>query len=1020
MKSLQRLGRRAVLPIVVLLLLLLAGLMNWLNQKQAAVSPQAQLQEAVTADVKKLGGKLSHGLSAPARFLEAAPLPSVDAADLSNTAADGALLKELCQLATIQRLNLEGTKIQPGQFADLESLSNLQTLSLARTQITDSDMAALAKLSKLATLSLRETAIGDSGIKHLTGMPALLNLDVSRTRLTADGLKTLAALPALRTITLDENCITSDSVQQLKSLKGLQSIEVRIASGLGKQAKQLLAGQFSGTVVGTNPRGQQVWDAANPWDTTVAGVLEAADAEIGLTPQEMARLVEILDGTGFGRPQAVSRFNSPVAEPIGDEIKSFDEFLAALSAATKRTVNIRDYARTKVTKADVPKLLEVLKAQENLKEPWALHLYGSFLLVRHGDDDPEVIRELERLLTHQDPFVRSRTLDAFSPSGGGTFPRDLAWPASDKMIELGVFHAIRLCDDEIPMVRMSAADELGNLVMRAPKYATQAMSALIQGIRRGGIGYGSRAISQIAAVNAEAAKAAVPELRRMLEHVETELPTEYVNPTNWEHRSAPMSREQAEASYRLSVLTALCSAAGVDPNLANEVAKDYLDTLSKHSVYGAPVNLLVAPNNHDATRTLIRGLIELADTDDHRRLNVAKTTLAAVLSEVRDFPPEFTVQLDVVKQELDPKFCWFHPRVAAVPAMGKDGKPLIVLTIQKHLAADDHYSGLHYMTSGDLGGSWSELKAPQELDWKPGENQETIAVCDVTPGWHAPTKKVIAIGTMLRYSQAGAQLLDKPRSYEFAYAVYDPQADSWTSWKVFDMPMGNDNRFHQVAPGCVQWLVKSDGTLLVPIYYQGPKDGPYSATVVHAEFDGTTLKFLAHGDELRLDEVRGLVEPSLAFFQGNFYLTLRNDNRAYVTKSNDGLSFAPIQPWTFDDGTELGSYNTQQHWVVHRDGLFLAYTRRGASNDHIPRNRAPLFIARVSTEPLHVIRKTEQVLIPERGVMLGNFGAAAIDEHESWVTDSEFISGGKADPRGANGSTFAARIKWSKPSRPSF
>jgi hypothetical protein len=65
--------------------------------------------------------------------------------------------------------------------------------------------------------------------------------------------------------------------------------------------------------------------------------------------------------------------------------------------------------------------------------------------------------------------------------------------------------------------------------------------------------------------------------------------------------------------------------------------------------------------------------------------------------------------------------------------------------------------------------------------------------------------------------------------------------------------------------------------------------------------------------------------------------------------------------------------------------LFLVFTRRGANNDHIPRNRAPLFMAQVDPEKLQVIRRTEQELIPERGVMLGNFGAAAVDENETWV-----------------------------------
>ena len=41
------------------------------------------------------------------------------------------------------------------------------------------------------------------------------------------------------------------------------------------------------------------------------------------------------------------------------------------------------------------------------------------------------------------------------------------------------------------------------------------------------------------------------------------------------------------------------------------------------------------------------------------------------------------------------------------------------------------------------------------------------------------------------------------------------------------------------------------------------------------------------------------------------------------------------------------------------------------------------------------------MLLPERGVMLGNFGAAAITPNESWVTDAEFISR-LVDPTGGH------------------
>ncbi|MDQ3624385.1 MAG: hypothetical protein M3463_18145 [Verrucomicrobiota bacterium] len=48
---------------------------------------------------------------------------------------------------------------------------------------------------------------------------------------------------------------------------------------------------------------------------------------------------------------------------------------------------------------------------------------------------------------------------------------------------------------------------------------------------------------------------------------------------------------------------------------------------------------------------------------------------------------------------------------------------------------------------------------------------------------------------------------------------------------------------------------------------------------------------------------------------------------------------------------------------------------RGANNDHIVRHRAPLFMARVDTDKLHVIRSSEKIVVPERGAEMGNFGA---------------------------------------------
>ena len=413
-----------------------------------------------------------------------------------------------------------------------------------------------------------------------------------------------------------------------------------------------------------------------------------------------------------------------------------------------------------------------------------------------------------------------------------------------------------------------------------------------------------------------------------------------------------------------------------------------------------------------ATGTSDRLQAMLEDPFFDARIRAAQSLL--VLAGPAVLP--FKVHASAVFNELNAKSCWFHPRVAAMPGHGIAGQPAVVMTIQKHLGVSDHYSGLYFLRTNNLGETWTGPTEIPELASRPGENNETIAVCDVTPGWLTHSGKVLAIGIKLRYGPNGEQLVDLSRSHECAYATYEPKSDKWTAWKILAMPE-TDGKFFLVAPGCVQWLEQPDGTLLIPVYFQGPNGGDYTATVLHCAFDGQELKYLRQGDELTSPVGRGFYEPSLTRFLDKYYLTLRHDTAAFVTTSDDGLHFEPVQKWTFDDEQDLGSYNTQAHWVTHSGGLFLTYTRRGAKNDHVTRNRAPIFIAQVDPDTLQVLRRTEQVLLPERGVMLGNFGAAAISPHESWVTDAEFLVSDKPHPNGADDTVWLGRVKWSMPNQ---
>jgi hypothetical protein len=238
------------------------------------------------------------------------------------------------------------------------------------------------------------------------------------------------------------------------------------------------------------------------------------------------------------------------------------------------------------------------------------------------------------------------------------------------------------------------------------------------------------------------------------------------------------------------------------------------------------------------------------------------------------------------------------------------------------------------------------------------------------------------------------------------------------------MEMPGGEKFHDAGAGCVQRFDEPDGSILLPIYFRPP--GKTSrVTVARCTFDGRDLRLQEHGNELSVDDkTRGLHEPSLARFDGEYFLTIRNDDRGFVARSKDGLDFEPIQPWRFDDDSDLGNYNTQQHWVAHGDGLFLVYTRRGANNDHVFRHRAPLFMAQVDPGRLRVLRETERILVPERGARLGNFGVTDVSAGETWVTVAEWMQTWGPNyvmpvdnPHGSDGSVWIARIQWDRENR---
>lgn len=373
-------------------------------------------------------------------------------------------------------------------------------------------------------------------------------------------------------------------------------------------------------------------------------------------------------------------------------------------------------------------------------------------------------------------------------------------------------------------------------------------------------------------------------------------------------------------------------------------------------------------------------------------------------------PVPYRVQLDVIREGYDGVMCWFHPRAGAMPGP----TPTVVLTMQRwNTKRSDVFYPVASLETADLGRTWTPIVEHADTLGR-HRLTDTIeeGICDFMPKWHARTGKLLGTAHTVVY---GDDRLVTTRERFAVWSVYEPKTRTWTAWQKLALP--KLPRFGNAGAGSAQRVDLENGDVLLPLYAKPVGEKVYFSTIARCRFDGAKLTYIEHGSELSVPIDRGLYEPSLTRFGDKFFLTLRNDRAAYVAVSRDGLHFDEPHKWTFDDGADLGSYNTQAHWVTHSDGLFLTYTRRGANNDNVARHRAPLFIAQVDPEKLVVLRATERELVPNRGAQLGNFSVVDVNEYETWVTTSEGMGPGNPAAYGANGRVYAARLQWEKPNQ---
>ena len=387
--------------------------------------------------------------------------------------------------------------------------------------------------------------------------------------------------------------------------------------------------------------------------------------------------------------------------------------------------------------------------------------------------------------------------------------------------------------------------------------------------------------------------------------------------------------------------------------------------------------------------------------------------------------PKIELKFDprrIVEQGSDGVTCWTHARAAAVPG------GLALMTAQKLLLTGmDVFYAIHSSISDDGGQTWSPLTEQSALGRITGPDALEAVPCDGTPAWHATSGKILITGqtafyennhdTEKRFSLV-SDLAEGQAETTVWYAVFDPATRTWGTLKFLTVP--SDSESVGCGSGCSQRFDLEDGTILLPVCGMNPRTPDCAKTlIVHCAFDGETLTWLSEGKPLEWPTPRGFGEASLTRFNNRFYLTLRNDEKGYVTAGDDGLNFDDPIPWRWTDGAEIGNYNTQQHWLVVGGRLALVYTRRAEDNDHVFRHRAPLFCAQVDPATLALKKETEQRAVPERGARLGNFGVTTFSPDESWIVVSEWMQsnrgGGKEGyddciAHGATGAIWLTRV----------
>ena len=221
---------------------------------------------------------------------------------------------------------------------------------------------------------------------------------------------------------------------------------------------------------------------------------------------------------------------------------------------------------------------------------------------------------------------------------------------------------------------------------------------------------------------------------------------------------------------------------------------------------------------------------------------------------------------------------------------------------------------------------------------------------------------------------------------ELMYRIFDKETCSYSEPKSLAFPF---EAYTAVVHSVVE--ENDNGDMLVTCYFARKTElGAECVTILYG-YENGELIVRAAGQPISVSGYpRGLCEPTATKFNGKYYMTIRTDTAALLCESDDGFTFTEPRLHRFDDSTPFECYNTMQRLVATPDSLYLVYTRKNGKNDHVFRNRAPLYITRFNSD-FELVKAEERVVAPERGARLGNFSVCKINDRKFIVSVAEWM-----------------------------